>query len=153
MFKISPRASVKLSIVLSGIFFLLCTIGAIAWPFVCDFFIEFSLFAKNTIQNFILLLLLGYGILAMLMVIDLLLIKILFRVKKGEVFTKKTVSLIRGVSFSCFLLFVLFGLGGFFYRILLFVSIFALLLGVCLRVVKNVIEEATIIKNENDLTV
>ncbi len=153
MFKISPRASVKLSIVLSGIFFLLCTIGAIAWPFMCRFFLEFSIIAKASTQNFILLLLLGYGILAMLMVIDLLLIKILFRVKKGEVFTKKTVSLIRGVSFSCFLLFVLFGLGGFFYRILLFVSIFALLLGVCLRVVKNVIEEATIIKNENDLTV
>ena len=40
-----------------------------------------------------------------------------------------------------------------YYLVALVLAFTAALLGLCLRVVKNVIEEATAIKSENDLTV
>jgi hypothetical protein len=48
---------------------------------------------------------------------------------------------------------VLFALLGWYFRLALAVGFVAVFVGLCLRVVKNVIEEATLIKSENDLTV
>ena len=101
-----------------------------------------------------------YLMLALALTADGLLFALLMRIRKGAVFTAMTVALIRGVSWCCILFAaVTFIMGWTFSPILLGgyvftgVAMIALLAGLCLRVVKKVIEEATAIKSENDLTV
>ena len=48
---------------------------------------------------------------------------------------------------------VLFVVLGYYFKLAVVVAVAAIFLGLCLRVVKNVIEKATEIKAENDLTV
>ena len=95
----------------------------------------------------------AYLVLGSVLLADGLMFALLLRVRRGKVFTAASVALIRGVSWCCFLLCAAFcGLG--IYFLLSFVVAFAaVFLGTCLRVVKNVIEEATEIKSEHDLTV
>ena len=78
---------------------------------------------------------------------------LLLRVRAGNVFTMKSVALIRGVSWCCMLLGLIFGLLGIYFQLAFIVAFAGIFLGICLRVTKNVIEQATIIKSENDLTV
>lgn len=101
----------------------------------------------------VLVLVLAYAVLAVTMLADLLLFFILSKVRQGKVFTDGTVSLIRGVSWCCFLLCAVFAVLGYYFQLAFIIAFLAVFLGLCLRVVKNVIEEATRIKSENDLTV
>ena len=87
------------------------------------------------------------------MVADILLISILQRVRKGKIFTDISVALIRAVSWCCFFICVVFGVLGIYFQLSYIVAFGVLLLGLFVRVIKNVIEEATAIKCENDLTV
>ena len=108
----------------------------------------------------VLLISLVYLMLVLALAADGMLFALLMRIQKGAVFTTMTVALIRGVSWCCMLFAaVTVFMGWHFSPILLGgyvfagVAMVALLVGLCLRVVKNVIEEATVIKSENDLTV
>ena len=95
----------------------------------------------------------GYiGIAAIALAVGML-FALLIRVKGGRVFTDKSVALIRGVSWACYLLALSFIGIGFTYNVSFAAAFLAVFLGLCLRVVKNVLEEACRIKNENDLTV
>ena len=79
---------------------------------------------------------------------------LLLRVREGKVFTAESVGLISGISWGCYLVAGVFcGLAAYFTFVALLVAFVAAFLGLCLRVVKNVIEEATEIKAENDMTV
>ena len=78
---------------------------------------------------------------------------LLFRVRNGLVFTPISVSLIRFVSWGCIFISASCFAVQYFLHMSYAIAFAALLLGLCLRVVKNVIEEATAIKSENDLTV
>ena len=82
-----------------------------------------------------------------------LLVILLLRVKNELVFTSKSVLVVRAVSYCAFLIGILFIALGYFFKIAFVVSVAAVFLGLCLRVVKNVIEKACEIKDENDLTV
>ena len=95
----------------------------------------------------------GYLILFFALLAALTLIRLLLLVRVGSVFTAKAVSCIRGVSWcACAIALVFLGMT-WYYLVALVLAFTAALLGLCLRVVKNVIEEATAIKSENDLTV
>ena len=116
--------------------------------------------ANNTgIQNEIsenskiFVLILAYGLLAVLILADSLLFSLLLRVRSSLVFTKESVALIRGVAWCCLLLGAVFIALGIYFQLAFVIAFAAIFLGICLRVVKNVIEEATEIKSENDLTV
>ncbi len=100
-----------------------------------------------------LLLTIGYLALAASAVADGLLFMLLLRVKKSLVFTPESVALIRRVSWCSFFVGILLCVLGFYYVLCWVLCFAAVLLGLCLRVVKNVIEEAIDIKAENDLTV
>ena len=95
----------------------------------------------------------GYCVVLFAMLADYLLFRLLLLVRAGEVFTARAVSLIRGVSWCAIAISLLFLLATPYFLIALALAFTAALLGLCLRVVKNVIEEATAIKAENDLTV
>ena len=157
MFKIPSKISITISIAVSMVFFALC----IGLAFYMPEFSELMIQAVNDLgivevtdsgENIILGL--AYVALVLIAVIDVLLFMLLLRVKSGKVFTVESVGLIRGISWGCYLVAGVFsGLAAYFTFIALLVAFVAAFLGLCLRVVKNVIEEATEIKNENDLTV
>ena len=96
----------------------------------------------------------GYSlVMAAIFSIDIMLFKLLKRVNDGLVFTEISVALIRYISWFCFIICAAFCVLGIYFQLAFIVAFVALVLGTCLRVVKNVIEEATEIKSENDLTV
>lgn len=150
--KISKSASLSVSIVLTVVFFLVLTAAAIVFP---GFLKLIGNAALRPIEprDRVLILAAGYLVLALAMLADWLLLRLLLRVRAGEVFTARSVALIRGVSWCAFAIALCFLLMSWYYLVSLVLSFTAALLGVSLRVVKNVIEEATAIKAENDLTV
>ena len=153
MLKINTKNSIFLSICFSIIFFIFC----VAFSFVLPYFVNYILhLPRITIVNktdLIFIYVLGYTVIAVMMFADIKLYKLLKRVRKNQIFTDKSVSLIRGVSWCCIILCFLFFLLGIYFRLAFIVSLVAVFLGLCLRVVKNVIEQAVEIKSENDLTV
>ncbi len=157
MFKVSSKFSNNLSLVIAIILLVGCIITAFLLPAITDILIDTpdNIGDRQSITEGgrLFVHIVAYLVLANITFADVLNIALLLRVRKGEVFTTKSVALIRGVSWSCVLLCVAFALLGAYFQLALIMAFLALFLGVCLRVVKNVIEEATIIKGENDLTV
>ena len=95
-----------------------------------------------------------YLILALVLTADVCLLLLLNNIRKGAIFTGRSVQLLRIISwaaiFAGMLAFPLFFL---FLREALFIAFAAVCLGVVLRVVKQVIETATELKEENDATI
>lgn len=157
MFKVSKKVSLNISIILSVIFLIGCGISFFVMPLIINnFLVTRSLIAiRAPMSDFETLFVhaLGYFILVLAVAAGIMLLLLLLRVKNSLVFTLKSVSLIRGVSWCCIIIGILFGLMGLYFQLALLVCFAAFFLGICLRVVKNVLEEATLIKSENDLTV
>ncbi|MBE6932894.1 MAG: DUF2975 domain-containing protein [Ruminococcaceae bacterium] len=157
MFKISRKLSIHLSLAICTVFFLVCVAGLFVLPPLTRMLIDLpdNIGTRGEItqtgRSFVLAM--AYLGLGAVLLADGLMFALLLRVQRGLVFTAKSVALIRGVSWCCFLLCAAFcGLGRWFQ--LAFMAAFAaVFLGACLRVVKNVIEEATEIKSEHDLTI
>lgn len=163
MLKISSRLSVRLSLAVSVLFFVLCAAGAFAIPRFCRLLVDMhDDYLTNISKTFIisdsvlraaLAIGLSYCALSICVIANCLLFRLLRLVEKGNVFTVRSVALIRGVSWCCFFLGFVFCAFSLLFTVFLVLSFVAFFLGMCLRVVKNAIEEATNIKNENDLTV
>lgn len=157
MLKIPNKVSVILSMCLSVILFGGCIYLAFILPNEVDLFISFPDHMGNrneiTEAGRTLLTVAAYAALGVVMLADALLFALLFRVRKGQVFTSTSVALIRSVSWCCYLLSLCACVAAIYFQYAFAVVFLAFFLGLCLRVVKNVIEEATLIKNENDLTV
>lgn len=79
--------------------------------------------------------------------------RLLANIKKEEVFIDKNVVYLRIISWCCFGVAVLVVMAGYYYYLFYFVAIVAAFIGLILRVVKNVIDQAVIIKAENDFTI
>ena len=152
MLRISKNASVTISLILTGVFFAVLIFCLFIMP---GFVRLIKPAAQRTILtgDAVLITAVGYCVLALAMLADVLLFRLLLLVRAGEVFTARSVALIRGVSWCAIGVSLLFLLMARYYLIALALAFTAVLLGLCLRVVKNVIEEATAIKAENDLTV
>lgn len=152
--RISKKSSISLSLVMTVLFFSVIVAGAILMPSLVKTLIAIS---PNAAQigniEHIFILVVAYLVLAVAAVADLFLFLLLLRVRDGEVFTGRSVVLIRGVAWCCVLFGVLFAALGHYFHIAFALGFAVIFLGVCLRVVKNVVEEAVDIKQENDLTV
>lgn len=157
MLKISAKLSVRLSLVVA-ILFLVALAGACFFvPYLADLILRLpeGIIAEPPVTEYTLWFLMTviYILIATAAVATLFMIRLLVRVNQGLVFTATSVSMLRGVSWCCMLGSVLFVLLGIYVQLALPVAFVALFVGMCLRVVKNVIEEAVEIKSENDLTV
>ena len=157
MLKISKKLSTSLSLALAIFFFISCIAGLFILPTLTEMLL-------NTPDNIghrenigllgrTLSLISAYLIVLIMMLADGLLFFLLLQVRKGEVFTDTSVGLIRGVSWCCLSLCLPFGFLGIYFQLSWIVCFLALFLGLALRVCKNAFEEATQIKQENDLTV
>lgn len=151
------KYSITISFVLCVIFFIACVAGLFILPTLCEMLINVgdNIGSRDTItetgRTFVLIL--AYLILIDIMLAVTLLFMLLRRVKSGLVFTSESTSLILGISICCFVLCLTFAGLGFYFQLALIVSFAAIFLGITLHVVKNVIEEATAIKLENDMTI
>ena len=86
-------------------------------------------------------------------VISYLLLRILFNVRKSVVFVSENVRYTGLISLCCFAVCVFFFVLGFFIPFSFFVSFAAGFIGLIVRLVRNLLKEATKIKEENDLTI
>ena len=157
MLKISTKASVTISIILSIVFMVILIAGAVIMPWLSAMLVNFDdtvgIRKEISQSGHIVILIMAYLILACMATADVLLMKLLFRVRAGLVFTTQSVGLIRGVSWCAILLGAVFAVLGYHFQLSLFAAFACVFLGLCLRVVKNVIEQATEIKSENDFTI
>lgn len=157
MIKIPNKVSINISLAIAAVLMAACIFATFIMPPLVEMLINLPDNIGNrgdiTDSGRVFVLVLAYLMLMVLVLADVLMILLLLRVRKGLVFTDLSVALIRGISWCCFAICLVFGLLGLYFQLSLILAFFAIFLGVCLRVVKNVIAEAVQIKSENDLTV
>ena len=157
MLKISNKVSINISLAVAAVFMIACIFSAFVMPPLVEMLINLPDNIGNrgdiTQSGRVVVLVLAYVMLGVLALADTFMIMLLLRVKKSLVFTNKSIALIRGISWCCFAICVVFALLGIYFQLSFILAFFAVFLGISLRVVKNVIEEAADIKSENDLTV
>ncbi len=81
------------------------------------------------------------------------LLKLLLNIKKDKIFIDSNVKYLRRISWCCFAVSLITLIGGVFYVPFLFVAVAAAFVGLMLRVVKNVMQNAVEINQENELTI
>ena len=81
------------------------------------------------------------------------LIKLLFNIKNDEIFIIENVKYLRRIYWCCFAVAFITLIGGFFYLPFLFIAVAAAFVGLMLRIVKNVMQNAVEIDEENKLTI
>lgn len=81
------------------------------------------------------------------------LIKMLFAIKREEIFTDINIKRLRVLSWCCFAVAFVTAVGCVFYVPLVVVAIAAGFMGLIIRVIKNVICSAKILREENELTI
>lgn len=160
MFKISKKASVMISLLLSAafivIFFVLMCI--LPWftkeaPVLAELRGYFAEKEILSVSGEVFFLVWAYILLACALVCCVAIFFMLLHIRKGNIFSEKTVSFIRFISWDCIFIALVFATAQYFHPLVFIVALAVAFLGLCLRVVKNVIEEAITIKDENDLTV
>ena len=94
-----------------------------------------------------------YGAAVPSLLISYLIVRILFNVSKNVVFDRVNVKYCRYISWCCFAVCAFFFALGFFIPFSFVIAFAAVFIGLVVRVVKNLFNEAVDIKEENDLTV
>lgn len=146
----SPLRSVVLSSVCTKVMIVLVIIFDFAASTMVKSYVEYT--AKNPeIIHSLLITIYSCSIpgLVSLICLD----RLLANIKKDKIFIERNVKLLRIISWCSFAVSVILLLSGFYYILFLMIAVAAAFFGLILRVVKNVIEQAMIIKNENDFTI
>lgn len=150
------RIDRRISVILSYIFCALAFFGVLGLAIMLPFFRNANVpFLANQDRFGVWGYLLEYAILALVLVATFCLVLLLNNVRGGAIFTSSSVGYLRIISWAsilagtlaiplCFLI---------EWNMLLPVAFVGLFLGIVLRVVKNVIEEGTALKEENDSTI
>ncbi len=81
------------------------------------------------------------------------LLRLLFNIKNDTIFSRSNVVYLRRISWCCLAVSLITFIGGVQYLPFLFVAFAAAFVGLMLRVVKNVMQNAAEIKAENELTI
>lgn len=91
---------------------------------------------------------LGFGL-----VILFLLYQLVQNIENNKTFTEKNITLLRRISWLCFLEAVILLVSGSYYYPWFFVAGLAAFVGLIVRIIKNVFCQALLIKEENDFTI
>jgi len=150
MLKIDRRASAFISQLLCIAAFCVLCILAIFLPVLLKTMM--FLFGKPD-YLFMPTLIIGYISAVPAFAADIALFLLLRCVKLEQVFTGRSVAFIRLISWCCFAEAVIFFSLGFYYIIGFAAAFVFVFMGLIVRVVKNVMEEAVYLKEENDFTV
>lgn len=148
--------SLALSRFAVGVFMLLLAAAAVLAPWLTKLFLDFSSapFTGLSRQQ-VILLFLGYEYLSVPAAALVLwqLRGLLGRIGQGQVFVPANPRALRRISWACLFEAALCFTGAFWYLPFLLVSVAAGFMALIVRVVKNVMEQAVAIKDENDYTI
>lgn len=147
--KIGKKASVTLSLICCGLGF----VGLAAMGALLPVYLPMAHAGRYAQGLPPLLVALAYACLVPVAVANGFLLRLLLLVRRGGVFTAAAVSSLRTISWCCFLEAGLLLAGTGFFALMPVLAFVAAFLGLVLRVVKNVIEEAVALKQENDFTI
>lgn len=151
------KRSVTLSIVVCFVFVGILTAALFGGPwFVKTWFTVYRGWAQNgeAMHNMSTLFAMCFYPCAVFAYITLYsLLKLLYNIKKDEIFIDNNVKCLRRISWCCFAVSLITLIGGVFYVPFLFVAVAAAFVGLMLRVVKNVMQNAVEIREENELTI
>ncbi len=109
--------------------------------------------AEHGLSDFQKILVLLYTILLPALIADLALLRLLVSARREQVFEPRSIRCISIISWCCIGETALFALLSFYFPFSLLIAFAALFVGLCLRVVRHVLETAADLKKENDLTV
>jgi len=144
--------SVQLSLICTKIVILLIIVCAVLLPEILDRYMDYALIPmeiSNLYPFMAILYLCSIPAMAALVCLHLL----LGNIRKEKVFITGNVKLLRTISWCCFATALILVFAVKYYLLLGLVGITIGFLGLVLRVVKNVIEEAVHLKSENELTI
>ncbi len=79
--------------------------------------------------------------------------KLLSRLGKGEVFIKENVTVLGRISWCCLLAALLSLVGLYYYFSFIFVILASGFMGLIIRIIKNIIDQTILMKDELDLTI
>ncbi len=153
----NSKKSATLSIIVCFVFVAILTAGVFAGPYFMKlWFTIYRGFSENGVALQKMLSLFGWcfypsSVFAYITLYSLL--KLLFNIKRQEIFIQKNVTYLRVISWCCFAVALITFVGGCFYLPFFVVSVAAAFVGLMLRVVKNVMQNAVEIKAENELTI
>lgn len=147
--KKKQNAALKVSIGFTAVFALALTALTFTGPWTMKWLCEIT--NNQLIEKFILgitylAIPAGWGAI-------IILFKLLINIDKGIVFDKRNTKMLNILSWLCLYVGFLSGFAIRWYIPFVVVSVSALFIGLIVRVVRNIIGEAIIIKDENDLTV
>lgn len=149
------KIDLKLSLILSYIFCFLGFIGSFLGAFLIIFDMRLVRIPEGMEPSPLIVSLVCIALLFLLVILaNVLLVRLLNRVRHDEIFTEKSVSLLRSISWLSILAGLICIPLCFFWMVLPFIGLFVgLFLGLVLRVVKIVIQKATLLKEENDAVI
>lgn len=156
MLKIKPHLSVAISFFFAAVFGTIMLLLLVTMPFLIGTYLDALSSVLCDMRGQVIAF--CYSAVIPVFIADLMLIFLLGKVKKKEIFSTASVGLLRGISWCCFVEFTVMIIFSFIFPfpyspITLVIGFIAVFLGIVLRVVKNVIEEACVIKEENDFTI
>jgi len=144
--------SVRLSLICTKIVMLLIVVCGVSLPFVLERYMNYAMIPME-LSNMHPFMAILYMCSVPAMTALLCLHKLLGNIKRAVVFEMGNVKLLRIISWCCFATALLLVFAVRYYLLLGLVGITFGFIGLILRVVKNVIEEAVHIKAENELTI
>lgn len=147
---IKKNLSATLTLILTVIFAAVLAVLCFTAPFIFNWYFVGFRHMKNIAHTVIA----AFYICVPFAVIAIyLLIRLLLRIRRSDVFVAENVSALRGLSWCCAAVCVITAVAGFFYFPFFAVCASAVFAALILRVVKNAFSYAVDIKNENELTI
>ena len=151
------KRSVKLSIAVCFAFLTLLTIGLFLGPLAVKLWFTIYRGFSDTgvaIKNMTTLFIASFYPSAVFAYITLYsLLRLLFNFMKEQIFISDNVKYLRRIYWCCFAVAFITLVGGIFYIPFGFIAVAAAFVGLMLRIVKNVMQNAVEIKAENELTI
>ncbi len=151
----NSNKSIKLSLVVCFAVFVLLIFGAFSMPFLLKrYFGDFQgSFGDILMIQYKTVLVCFYVCLLPAFTALISLVKMLGDIKREEIFTDSNIKRLRLLSWCCFAVAFVCVVGCFMYVPLVVFSIAAGFMGLIIRIIKNVICSAKILREENELTI
>ncbi len=157
MLKINRKLSVYISIVLTAALFIAVVVLAFFMPGILKYLLSLPDHSGRMLNlapfQQTIVYIAAYAVLVLMAVALGMLFALLLLVQRKKVFTVPAVELIRYISWCLIIMGIIMVSLTFCSLLPLFVGTVLIFVGLTVRVVKNVIEEAVYLKEENDLTV
>lgn len=147
------KRSITLSIAVSFIIGALISFCAFSLPGLIKWYFETAHSIDAPVKLFKTVLACFYICLPFAFIALVSLLKMLFAINRQEIFTNANIKRLRILSWCCFAVAFVTLVGGWFYYPLLLIAVAAGFIGLILRVIKNVMYSAKVLREENELTI